>query len=103
MRVFLLPGTPKGDEMTTQFTTPVAPSRVDAELDTSGLLCPLPVYQAGLALGKLTKGQVLRLVTTDPGSLEDIPALARQLGDTLLDAQRHEHHQVFLIEKGDRL
>jgi tRNA 2-thiouridine synthesizing protein A len=89
--------------MTTQFTsTSVAETRVDAELDASGLLCPLPVYRAALALGQLTKGQVLRLVTTDPGSLEDIPALARQRGDTLLSAERHEDHQVFLIEKGAR-
>jgi tRNA 2-thiouridine synthesizing protein A len=88
--------------MTTQFTTPVTPDRIDAELDASGLLCPLPVYRAGLALGQLTNGQVLRLVTTDPGSLEDIPALARQRGDTLLEAQRHEDHQVFLIQKGVR-
>jgi TusA-related sulfurtransferase len=45
---------------------------------------------------------VLRLTTTDPGSLEDIPALARQTGDILLGAERHEDHQVFWIEKGAR-
>ena len=88
--------------MTTQFTATATENGVDAELDTSGLLCPLPVYKAALVLGQLAKGQVLRLVTTDPGSLEDIPALARQRGDTLIDAQRHEDHQVFLIEKGSR-
>jgi len=89
--------------MTTQFTSAsVAEIHVDAELDASGLLCPLPVYRAALALGHLAKGQVLRLITTDPGSLEDIPALARQRGDTLLGAERLEDHQVFLIQKGAR-
>jgi tRNA 2-thiouridine synthesizing protein A len=53
-------------------------------------------------LGQLSPGQVLRLVTTDPGSLEDIPALTRQTGNTLLAAERHEDHQLFWIEKGLR-
>lgn len=88
--------------MTTQFTPPIAGHRVDVELDARGLLCPLPVYRASLALGQMSPGQVLRLTTTDPGSLEDIPALARQTGNTLLGAERHEDHQVFWIEKGAR-
>jgi tRNA 2-thiouridine synthesizing protein A len=77
--------------------------RVDADLDCSGLLCPLPVYKASLALGQLERGQVLRLTSTDPGSLEDIPALARQLGDTLLGLERTDTSQIYWIEKGDRL
>ncbi len=76
--------------------------RVDADLDCSGLLCPLPVYKASLALNQLAPGQVLRLTSTDPGSLEDIPALTRQLGDTLLGLERTETNQIFWIEKGER-
>ena len=72
----------------------------DELLDTSGLLCPLPVYQAGLALGRLEPGQVLQVITTDPGSLEDIPALARQRGDELLSATDHGTSQRFWIKKG---
>lgn len=69
-------------------------------LDTSGLLCPLPVYKAGIALGKLQPGQILRLICTDPGSLQDIPAMARQRGDTLLASNVAGASQVFWIEKG---
>jgi tRNA 2-thiouridine synthesizing protein A len=87
--------------MTSNFAK-VTNERAYVELDCSGLLCPLPVYQVSLALGQLSPGQVLRLVTTDPGSLEDIPALARQTGNTLLAAERHEDHQLFWIEKGLR-
>jgi tRNA 2-thiouridine synthesizing protein A len=74
----------------------------DAELDCSGLLCPLPVYQTSLALGQLSPGDVLHLVTTDPGALEDIPALVRQWGDDLLDSERTEINQSFWIKKGQR-
>lgn len=74
----------------------------NAELDCSGLLCPLPVYKASLALNQLSPGEVLHLVTTDPGALEDIPALTRQLGDDLLGVERTETSQSFWIEKGPR-
>ncbi len=88
--------------MTTQYIPVAEDLKVDAVLDTSGLLCPLPVYKASLALGQLSPGQVLHLITTDPGSLEDIPALARQLGDQLLGFERTEANQLFWIEKGER-
>lgn len=88
--------------MTTKYDIPIGEVAVDAELDTSGLLCPLPVYKASIALGQLSPGQVLHLISTDPGSLEDIPALTRQLGDTLLGVEVLEDRQLFWIEKGDR-
>jgi tRNA 2-thiouridine synthesizing protein A len=69
-------------------------------LDTSGLLCPLPVYQAGLVLSRLAPGEVLHLITTDPGALEDIPALARQRGDTLIRSEDQSSRQLFWIRKG---
>ncbi len=69
-------------------------------LDTSGLLCPLPVYKAGIVLGRLEPGQVLELICTDPGSLEDIPAMARQRGDTLVASEDHGGTQRFWIQKG---
>ena len=72
-------------------------------LDCSGLLCPLPVYKAAIVLKRLSVGDVLLLITTDPGALEDIPAMARQRGDTLLDVRQTEDHQTFLLKKGDAL
>jgi tRNA 2-thiouridine synthesizing protein A len=83
--------------MTQDNTTKINPTET---LDTSGLLCPLPVYKAGLALKGLLPGDVLKLVCTDPGSLADIPAFARQRGDILLDVDDQDTTQVFLIEKG---
>lgn len=70
------------------------------ELDCTGLLCPLPVYKAALALKELREGDVLKLVTTDPGALEDIPAMTRQRGDTLVSVEKNDDHQVFLVQKG---
>lgn len=71
------------------------------ELDCTGLLCPLPVYKTALALGKLQPGERLRLITTDPGALADIPAMARQRQDRIVSVEDNEGSQVFVIEKGD--
>ena len=69
-------------------------------LDCTGLLCPLPVYKTALALGKLQPGDILELICTDPGSLEDIPAMARQRGDVLRTSRVDGDTQTFWIEKG---
>jgi len=69
-------------------------------LDCSGLLCPLPVYKTALSIAKLADGDVLRLITTDPGALKDIPAMARQRNDTLLSVEERGATQIFLIAKG---
>ncbi|MGH7538039.1 MAG: sulfurtransferase TusA family protein [Gemmatimonadales bacterium] len=71
----------------------------DAVLDCRGLLCPLPVYKASRALEGLRPGQVLRIDCTDPGSLADFPALARQRGHTLLSATDQGGVQVFHLRK----
>ena len=84
----------------TNDTTPIADVEV-LDLDCAGLLCPLPVYKAALALAKLEPGDRLRLTTTDPGALEDIPAMARQRGDLLISTEKGEGRQVFIIEKGN--
>lgn len=71
----------------------------DAELDCKGLLCPLPVYRTAQALERLQAGQVLKIECTDPGSLADFPALARQRGHTLLAAHAEDGIQVFYVRK----
>ncbi len=71
----------------------------DQELDCKGLLCPLPVYRTSQAIGRLKPGQVLRVECTDPGSLADFPAFARQRGLALLSAAAEDGVQVFYLRK----
>lgn len=74
-------------------------SHFDAELDCKGLLCPLPVFRTAQALAGLQAGQILKIECTDPGSLADFPALARQRGYTLLSAEAGDGIQVFYLRK----
>lgn len=80
---------------------PMTTSLDTTVLDTSGLLCPLPVYKASLILKQLDPGEVLELICTDPGSLEDIPALARQTGHELIKTEQTADTQRFWIQKGE--
>ena len=56
----------------------------DQELDTRGLNCPLPILKAKKALAGLASGQLLKVVSTDPGSLRDFQAFCRQTGNELV-------------------
>ncbi len=49
----------------------------DETLDTKGLNCPMPVVKARKKIGELTEGQVLRIVSTDRGSIEDFQGSAK--------------------------
>ena len=57
---------------------------IDIELDTRGLNCPLPILKAKKALTAMTSGQVLKVVSTDTGSVRDFAAFAKQTGNELL-------------------
>ena len=68
-------------------TEPSTPVQIDREIDTRGLNCPLPILKAKKALNELQSGQLLKVVATDPGSLRDFQAFARQTGHALVDQQ----------------
>ena len=55
------------------------------ELDTRGLNCPLPILKAKKALAEMSSGDILKVVATDPGSMRDFQAFARQTGNELLE------------------
>ena len=55
------------------------------EIDTRVLNCPLPILKAKKALADLQSGDVLRVLSTDPGSVRDFQAFARQTGNELVE------------------
>jgi tRNA 2-thiouridine synthesizing protein A len=56
----------------------------DRELDVKGLNCPLPILRTKKALAEMQSGQTLRVLATDPGSVKDFQAFARQTGNDLV-------------------
>jgi tRNA 2-thiouridine synthesizing protein A len=58
------------------------------ELDTRGLLCPLPVIRTQDRVRTLANGTELIITATDPGVMHDIPAWCRVHGHVLVSAVR---------------
>lgn len=74
-------------------------AEIDRELDASGLNCPLPILRARKALGDMERGQVLRIISTDQGSVKDFEAFSKQTGNPLLSSAEEGGKFIFVIRK----
>ncbi len=72
---------------------------INKDLDVKGLNCPLPILRAKKALTDMESGQVLRVVSTDPGSVKDFAAFCKQTGNPLLSSEETRSAFTFLISK----
>ncbi len=71
----------------------------DKVLDASGLNCPLPVLKTKKALEGLQSGQILEVITTDPGAKADIPAFCNRTGNELLETVEEGGKIIFYLKK----
>jgi len=69
------------------------------ELDTRGLNCPLPILKAKKALADMQSGEVLKVIATDPGSMRDFQAFARQTGNELVEQLTQGDEFVHLLRR----
>lgn len=69
------------------------------ELDARGLNCPLPILKAKKALAEMASGEILRVIATDPGSVRDFQAFARQTGNTLVGQSENNQEFVFFMKR----
>jgi tRNA 2-thiouridine synthesizing protein A len=71
----------------------------DNQLDARGLNCPLPILRAKKALAEVASGQVLKILSTDPGSVKDFAAFAKQTGNELLSTAEAGGEFTFFMKK----
>ena len=71
----------------------------EKEIDTRGLNCPLPILRAKKALADMASGTVLKIVATDPGSIRDFQAFAKQTGNELLAQQTVGKEYVHFLKR----
>ncbi|HLO61442.1 MAG TPA: sulfurtransferase TusA family protein [Azonexus sp.] len=71
----------------------------DRDLDVKGLNCPLPILRTKKTLAEMESGQILRVVATDPGSLKDFPAFAKQTGNELLEHKEENRIFEFFLKR----
>lgn len=72
---------------------------IDKEIDTRGLNCPLPILKAKKALADMQSGQLLKVVSTDAGSVRDFQAFAKQTGNELVEQQTAGAEYVHVLRR----
>jgi TusA-related sulfurtransferase len=72
---------------------------IDLELDTRGLNCPLPILKAKKALTAMESGQVLKVLSTDTGSVRDFAAFAKQTGNELLSQTTEGSDFIHILKR----
>ena len=69
------------------------------EVDARGLNCPLPILKAKKALADLQGGQLLKVLCTDPGSMRDFAAFARQTGHALVEQTAQDGEFIHVLRR----
>ncbi|MDQ7970641.1 MAG: sulfurtransferase TusA family protein [Oxalicibacterium faecigallinarum] len=69
------------------------------DLDAKGLNCPLPILKTKKALAEMASGQVLRVQATDPGSVRDFQAFAKQTGNELVQQEKDGDVFTFFMKR----
>ncbi len=72
---------------------------IHKELDTRGLNCPLPILKAKKALADMASGELLKVVSTDPGSMRDFQAFAKQTGNDLIEQSSVADEFIHLLRR----
>ncbi|WP_183166719.1 sulfurtransferase TusA family protein [Azomonas macrocytogenes] len=75
------------------------PAACDAELDASGLDCPMPLLKTKLELNRLSSGAILKITATDPGSQRDFRSFARLAGHQLLHEEAEQGIYRYWLQK----
>ena len=70
-------------------------------LDAKRMLCPMPVIRTQDKIKTLNVGDVLEVVCTDPGALQDVPAWCRINGHKVLETKETEDEVFIIIEVCD--
>ncbi len=69
------------------------------ELDLKGLMCPVPMIRVSQNIKKVPVGGIIKAVSTDTGSLADIPSWAISTGNIILETDQNDGEITFYIKR----
>ncbi|NOY85592.1 MAG: sulfurtransferase TusA family protein [Nitrospirae bacterium] len=59
-------------------------TKADFSLDTLGMFCPIPVILTSKKMKEMVSGQIIEVLSDDPGIKKDMPVWCKNTGNTLL-------------------
>ena len=69
------------------------------ELDTRGLLCPLPVLKLRKLIKKIEKKEKIKLITDDPAAIVDVPHFCNEQNYRVTENRKENGYDLFIIER----
>ena len=72
---------------------------ISKELNCAGMTCPLPILKTKKAIDTLHPGDILKMVSTDPGSASDMTAWANRTGNEILKTEQDGGDFIFYVKK----
>ena len=64
--------------------------KTDHAVDTLGLLCPMPIVKTAEKMKEIKPGEVLKIVSDDPGVKEDMPAWCKSTGNEFVGIEESD-------------
>jgi tRNA 2-thiouridine synthesizing protein A len=71
----------------------------DSLLDCSGMNCPLPILKTKKAIDGMNSGEILKMISTDPGSINDVNAFTKRTGHELIESIAEDGDYTFFVRK----
>lgn len=68
-------------------------------LDCKGLACPMPIVKLSVEITKMKVGDVVEMLSTDPGSLADVPSWAKSTGNAVLETKQEQGLIRFFVKR----
>ncbi|HWR12214.1 MAG TPA: sulfurtransferase TusA family protein [Rectinemataceae bacterium] len=72
---------------------------VTKTLDCKGLACPMPIVKLSMEIAKMKVGEVVEMLSTDPGSLADVPSWAKSTGNAVLETKQDSGLIRFYVKR----
>lgn len=72
---------------------------IDVKLDTTGLICPLPLLKTKQAMALMQAGQVIEVICTDASSVVDFESFVAVTENTMIRREQDGNQYIFVIRK----
>ena len=81
-------------------TADLATLKAAAVVDCRGSACPGPLMEAKKAIAQVKVGEVLEVLSSDPGTKEDIPLWAKKVGHEFVGSlPASGYDRIFVVRK----
>ena len=73
---------------------------IDMIIDAQGLSCPMPIVKTNKIIKQMKKGEIVKVLSTDPGSKRDFESWCKKTGNELLEMSEIDEVFTYIIQKG---